>query len=105
MNRDNRLMPHFPGRSEEALRLLASERNVVAISHDTTDTDPGLVVGAGKAPLEDYWLRRNKWQIELLANLGEVPPSGAVMVATWPKPRAGSGFPARCFAICPKRTE
>lgn len=102
MNRDDRMIPHFPGWEADALRFLAEERAVAAIGHDTTDTDPGIVVGSGKAPLEDYWLRQNKWQIELLANLGEVPPSGAVMVATWPKPKAGSGFPARCFAICPK---
>ncbi|WP_378941214.1 cyclase family protein [Mesorhizobium sp. ANAO-SY3R2] len=102
MNRDNRRIPHFPGWGEEALRFLAEERDVVAIGHDTTDTDPGVVVGAGQAPLEDYWLRQNKWQIELLANLGKVPPSGSVMVATWPKPKSGSGFPARCFAICPE---
>ena len=26
-------------------------------------------------------------------------PTGALVVATWPKPRGGSGFPARVFAI------
>lgn len=51
-----------------------------------------LLTGAG-----DRW----RWQIELLANLGQVPRRGALIVATWPKPLDGSGFPARCFAIVP----
>ena len=34
-----------------------------------------------------------------MANLDQVPPTGALVVATWPKPRGGSGFPARVFAI------
>ncbi len=101
MNRDHESVCHFPGWSAEALQFLAEERDVTAIGHDTTDTDPGIVVSTSKAPLEDFWLRQDKWQIELLANLGQVPADGAIMVATWPKPKAGSGFPARCFAISP----
>jgi kynurenine formamidase len=67
-------------------------RNVMAIGHDTTDTDPGPVVSRGEAPLEDYWLRQDKWQIELLPNLQEMPPAGALIVASWPKPQRGPGF-------------
>jgi len=40
-------------------------------------------------------------QIELLANLDQVPESGAIVVASFPKPQGGSGFPARMFAIVP----
>jgi kynurenine formamidase len=100
-NRDAKGVAHFPGWGAEVLRFLAEERSVTAIGHDTTDTDPGIVVSRREAPLEDYWLRQNKWQIELLANLGQVPPSGAIIVASWPKPKKGSGFPARVFAISP----
>lgn len=100
-NRDPQGVAHFPGWSLEVLRFLAEERDVVAIGHDTTDTDPGIVVSRREAPLEDYWLRLGRWQIELLANLDRVPPHGAVMLATWPKPKGGSGFPARCIAIVP----
>ena len=39
--------------------------------------------------------------IELLANLDKVPEAGAIVVATFPKPKGGSGFPARVFAIVP----
>jgi kynurenine formamidase len=101
MNRDANGLSHFPGWSMEVLRLLAEARHVVAIGHDVTDTDPGCVSGLGKSPLELYWLEQDRWQIELLANLHMLPEHGAVLIATWPKPRAGSGFPARCFAIAP----
>ncbi len=100
-NRDPSGVAHFPGWSHEVLHRLAEERNVTAIGHDTTDTDPGVVVSRREAPLEDYWLRQNKWQIELLACLDAVPPAGALIVATWPKPEQGSGFPARVFSIIP----
>ena len=100
-NRDAAGVSHFPGWSLDVLRFLAEQRDVVAIGHDTTDTDPGIVVSRREAPLEDYWLRQGKWQIELLAALDAVPPAGAILIASWPKPKDGSGFPARCFAIAP----
>jgi len=37
----------------------------------------------------------------LLANLDKVPEAGAIVVVTFPKPKGGSGFPARVFAILP----
>lgn len=101
-NHDAAGVAHFPGWSGEALRFLAEERSVTAIGHDTTDTDPGIAVSRGEAPLEDFWLRQNKWQIELLTNLDAVPPAGALIIAAWAKPRQGSGFPARAFAIFPE---
>jgi kynurenine formamidase len=37
-----------------------------------------------------------------MANLAAVPPRGAIIVVAWPKPRDGTGFPARCFAVAPR---
>lgn len=102
MNRDAEGIAHFPGWSLPALRLLFESRGIVACGHETTDTDPGVAVSRGDASLERYVLGRDRWQIEMLARLDEVPPAGALVVASWPKPRAGSGFPARVFAICPQ---
>jgi kynurenine formamidase len=50
---------------------------------------------------ESYVLKTNRFQIELIANLDKVPEAGALLVYTWPKPKAGPGFPARLFAILP----
>jgi kynurenine formamidase len=36
-----------------------------------------------------------------MANLDKVPPTGALIVVSWPKVRDGLGFPARAFAILP----
>lgn len=100
-NRGDDGRAHYPGWGVDALELLVGERQVTAIGHDMTDTDPGVLVSAGQVPAEAYILGADRWQIELLAALGEVPPTGALIVATWPKPQGGSGFPARAFAIVP----
>jgi kynurenine formamidase len=92
---------HHPGWGVDALELLVGERAITAIGHDVTDTDPGALVLRGESPAELYILQADRWQIELLAGLEEVPPRGALVVATWPKPKGGSGFPARVFALVP----
>jgi kynurenine formamidase len=100
-NRDADGTAHYPGWGVDALELLVHERRITAIGHDTTDTDPGVATSAGQEPAETYILAADRWQLELMANLEEVPASGAIVVATWPKPEGGSGFPARAFAIVP----
>jgi kynurenine formamidase len=92
---------HYPGWSQDVLTYLYKERNITASGHETTDSDPGFVVSQDKYPLETYILSQNKYQVELLTNLDQVPESGALIVVSFPKPLEGSGFPARVFAICP----
>lgn len=89
---------HSPGWGREVLRTLFEERGIIACGHETIDTDAGPDL-AGKGPLEDYVLGLGRWQIEMMANLDQVPERGALIVASWPKPIGGSGFPARVFAI------
>ena len=98
-NKDKAGTPHFPGWSMETLKFLYEERKITASGHETTDTDPGNTTTEGA--LETYLLGTNHYQIELLADLDQVPESGAIVVATFPKPKGGSGFPARVFAILP----
>ena len=59
--------------------------------------DPGASVAAVRA--YDLLPEDQEAKLELLADLDRVPATGALVVATWPKPREGSGFPARVFAI------
>tara|TARA_R110001599_G_scaffold353861_1_gene600696 strand:+ start:30939 stop:31805 length:867 start_codon:yes stop_codon:yes gene_type:complete len=101
-NYDKAGIGHYPGWSKEVLEFLHTQRNIVAIGHETADTDPGIFGSTGQYPLENYHLQQNKYQIEMLTNLDRVPDSGAVIIATWPRPRSGSGFPARVFAIIPR---
>lgn len=99
-NRDGDGVSHTPGWSREVLSFLVEERAISAIGHEQTDTDPGAATSKGDFGLETYILAQDRWQIELLADLAGVPEAGAVIVASWAKPREGSGFPARAFAIC-----
>ena len=98
-NMDASGVSHTPGWSAAVLRLLFEERGVTAIGHEQIDTDPGVVTSGGSFALEDYVLRRDRWQLELLTNLDQVPEAGALIAAMWPKARGGSGFPARAMAI------
>jgi kynurenine formamidase len=99
MNRDDQGVAHFPGWSQEVLQYIFEQRNAVACGHETTDTDSGQAISRGDVSLETYVLGLDRWQIELLADMDGVPESGALVVASWPKPKQGSGFPARVFAI------
>ncbi len=100
-NSDVKGRRHFPGWSVDALKFLVLERNIVAIGHETTDTDPGITVSDDRYPAETYILGENRYQIELLANVDELPEYGGLAFITFPRPVGGTGFPARVFAIVP----
>lgn len=100
-NKDARGVAHYPGWSLEVLKYLYEERRITASGHETTDTDPGVAASKGDFSMETYILKQDRYQIELLTNLSEVPETGALAVVAFPKPLGGSGFPARVFAILP----
>ena len=100
-NKDAKGVAHYPGWSLPALKFLYEERKITASGHETMDTDPGIATTKDDYSLETYILSTNHYQIELLTNLDQVPESGAVVVVSFPKPKGGSGFPARVFAILP----
>jgi kynurenine formamidase len=100
-NRDSHGVSHYPGWSKPVLQYLYEVRKITASGHETTDTDPGLATTHDDYSLESYVLGTNHYQIELLANLDQVPEAGALVVVSFPKPKDGSGFPARVFAILP----
>lgn len=100
-NQDSRGIAHYPGWSMEVLEYLYEEREITATGHETTDTDPGVATSRGDYSLENYVLSTDHFQIELLTNLDCVPGSGALVIVSFPKPKNGSGFPARVFAILP----
>jgi len=100
-NKDVNGVAHYPGWSLPVLKYLYEERKITASGHETTDTDPGIATTKDDYSLETYILSTNHYQIELLTNLDQVPESGAIVVASFPKPKGGSGFTARVFAILP----
>jgi kynurenine formamidase len=86
----------FPAWSLEAIKFLYEERGVTATGHESLDTDT-----SDKMEAETYLLQHGHYQIEVMANLDQVPARGALIVVTWPKVRNGLGYPARAFAILP----
>ena len=100
-NKDTNGVAHYPGWSLPVLKYLYEQRKITASGHETTDTDPGVAASKDDYSLETYILSTNHYQIELLTNLDQVPEAGAIAIVTFPKPKDGSGFPARVFAILP----
>ncbi len=100
-NKDADGIAHYPGWSLPVLQYLYEERGITASGHEPTDTDPGVSTSQGDYSLEAYILGTDHYQIELLTNLDQVPEYGSLVVVSFPKPKDGSGFPARVFAIVP----
>jgi kynurenine formamidase len=100
-NKDTEGIAHYPGWSKEVLKYLYEEKKITASGHETTDTDPGVATSKGDYSLETYVLSTDHYQVEMLANLDQVPEIAAIVVVSFPKPKHGSGFPARVFAILP----
>ncbi len=100
-NEDENGVAHYPGWSQKALTILCEVFEISAIGYETQYTDPGIAVSKGDHSLQKYFLSQNLFQIELLTNLDKLPEFGALAVVSFPKPKNGSGFPARVFAIAP----
>lgn len=95
-NADDAGVMHFPGFHIEAIEMLLGERNVKGIFVDTLSLDFG--------PSPDFavhyrWLPAGKWGIECVANLGQLPASGAIAVVGGPKIAGATGGPSRIFAL------
>ena len=103
-NNDANGIPHYPGWDVATIEFLVKQRKIGAIGHETSDTDPGFITSNPDIypyPGEKYILDQDRIQIELLANLDQVPAVGAVIFTTFPKLKGGVGFPARVFAVVP----
>ena len=92
---------NFPGWSLEAIKYIYEVRNAAANGHETLDTD-GSAEAARHEDLacERYVLDHGKLQVELLCNLDQVPPAGAIVIAAWANFEHANGLPCRIFAIC-----
>jgi kynurenine formamidase len=86
----------FPAWAFETIKFLYEQRGVTATGHESLDTDT-----TDKMDSETWILQHGHYQIEVMAHLDQVPPTGALIVVTWPKVKNGLGFPARAFAILP----
>lgn len=94
--KDSAGMLHFPGFGVDAADWLVKERSVAGLAVDTMSLDHG--------PSKDFkvhyrWLPSGRWGLENVANLDQVPPSGATLVTGVAKVKGATGGPARLIAL------
>jgi kynurenine formamidase len=98
-NMDRNGVMHFPGYSVEAAKLLVA-RGVAGLGIDTLSVDYG--------PSKDFEVHRailplGAFNLENVANLDDLPESGAFIIAAPIKLEGGSGGAVRIFGILPWR--
>lgn len=95
-NADDKGVMHFPGFGLEAIDFLLKEREVKGIMVDTLSLDNGP---STTFDVHYNWLPANKWGMECVANLGQLPPFGATVFVGGPKIGGASGGPSRVIAL------
>ena len=94
-NQDANGKMHFPGFSVEAAKALLA-RKVSGLGCDTLSIDPG---NSSNFPVHHLVLGAGVYQLENLADLKDLPESGAFLIAAPIKLEGGSGGPVRVFAL------
>src|SRR5712691_7731113 len=89
---------HFPGISREAAEFLVTKHKISGVGIDTASLDHG--------PSKDFIAHQiingaNIYGLENVANLEQVPATGATLIALPMKIKGGTGGPARIIASVP----
>ncbi len=91
---------NFPGWSLDALKYIYEVRNAAANGHEALDTAASAEAAkAEDLACERYVLEKGKLQVEVLRNLDQVAPAGAVLFVAWPRIEGAVGLPVRCWAV------
>jgi kynurenine formamidase len=85
----------FPGFSKAATDMLAG-LDVACIGVDTLSLDPG---NSADFAVHFSWLPGGRFGIECMANLDQMPATGATVFIGAPKHKGGTGGPARVMAV------
>lgn len=91
---------HTPGPTQAAVEWLIAERRVHGFGVETINTDAGQSY-AWPVPYPCHTLMHgaNRFGLQCLRNLDQLPPTGAVIVAAPLKIEGGSGSPLRVLAL------
>lgn len=90
---------HTPGPTQATVEWMV-KRDVQGFGVETINTDAGLSYAWPMAyPCHTLMHGANKFGLQCLTNLDQLPPTGAVIVATPLKIRQGSGSPLRVLAL------
>ena len=91
---------HTPGPTQEAVEWLIRERDVHGFGVETINTDAGQSYAWPLAyPCHTLMHGANKYGLQCLKNLDQLPPTGAFIVAAPLKIQKGSGSPLRVLAL------
>ena len=99
----NETGPHTPGVDVDCARWLAEEAPIVGVGVETVGTDAGAAHSFEPAfPCHQFLLGAGKYGLTQLANLAQLPPTGALIVVAPLKIVRGSGSPCRALALVPR---
>lgn len=92
--------PTSPGMSSECARWVAEESPLQGIGVETVGTDAGAAHSFDPMfPCHAFLMGANKYGLAQLENLDQLPPTGAVIIASPLKIVGGSGSPVRVVAL------
>lgn len=94
--------PHFPGWTMEVLAFLVEQREIAAIGHETLDTDAAITSSVvGDLQCERYILDQDRFQLEAMNNLDQLPATGAILFVACARIADANGMPVRAWAVVP----
>ncbi len=94
--------PHTPGPSQATVEWLIRERKVLGFGVETINTDAGQSHSwPTPYPCHTFMHGANRYGLQCLTNLDQLPPQGAMIVAAPLKIKNGSGSPLRVLALIP----
>ncbi len=93
---------HTPGPTQQAVEWLIHERNVHGFAVETINTDAGQSYSWPLAyPCHTLMHGANRYGLQCLTNLDQLPPTGAMLISAPLKIVRGSGSPLRVLALVP----
>ena len=95
--------PHTPGFDAECARWLAEETPARRRRRETVGTDAGAAHSFDPPfPVHHFVLGAGRYGLTQLANLAQLPPTGALLIVAPLKLVGGTGSPARVLALVPR---
>jgi kynurenine formamidase len=92
--------PVTPGPDVEAARWLGTQRGIVGFGVETVGTDAGAAGGFDPPfPAHAFLMGNGRYGLTQLANLAELPATGALLIVAPLKLVGGTGSPARVLAL------
>ena len=92
--------PHSPGPTPDGIRFLIELRDIRGFGTETVGTDAGQGNHyTPPFPAHFYLHGAGKLGLQCLNNLWELPPTGAMLIATPLKIKQGTGSPLRVIAL------